>query len=176
VPELRSRRRRHRPGGPGPLLPRRPRRPRSVETTRPPRFLGRSQCVRAPLFDPAGPLASGLYDASDAAYRSENHVGSGSSFLSRLNHAAHTPPVYASQPGSLPNHATLGSGWWPTFAGQASNLPDLQQEVSDFELHALHVILLLQASPGAISAGTSWAADMAVKLEGRESAREVSVR
>jgi len=25
--------------------------------------------------------------------------------------------VYASQPGSPPVHATLGSGWWPTFTG-----------------------------------------------------------
>jgi hypothetical protein len=30
--------------------------------------------------------------------------------------------VYASQPESPPNHATLGSGWWPTFAGQDFHL------------------------------------------------------
>ena len=39
------------------------------------------------------------------------------SILSRLHHAAYTPPVYASQSGSLLNHATLGSGWWPALAG-----------------------------------------------------------
>jgi len=31
--------------------------------------------------------------------------------------------VYASQPGSPLNHATLGSGWLPTFAGQAVSVP-----------------------------------------------------
>ena len=33
--------------------------------------------------------------------------------LSRLYHAACTLSVYASQPGSPPDHATLDSGWWP---------------------------------------------------------------
>jgi hypothetical protein len=37
-------------------------------------------------------------------------------FLSRLYHAACSVPVYASQPGSLLDHATLGSGWWLTVA------------------------------------------------------------
>ena len=37
--------------------------------------------------------------------------------LSRLNHAAYRLPVYASQPGSPPHHATLGTGGWPTLAG-----------------------------------------------------------
>ena len=30
--------------------------------------------------------------------------------------------MYASQPGSPPHHATLGSGWWPALAGQDSHL------------------------------------------------------
>ena len=42
--------------------------------------------------------------------------------LSRLNHAACTLSVYASQPGSPPDHATLDSGWWPTLTGQGSHL------------------------------------------------------
>ena len=42
--------------------------------------------------------------------------------LSRLNHAACTLSVYASQPGSPPDHATLDSGWWPTLTGQDSHL------------------------------------------------------
>ena len=55
--------------------------------------------------------------ACDAAFRSENGVGSAIGSLSRLNHAACTLPVYASQPGSPPCHATLGSGWRLPFAG-----------------------------------------------------------
>ena len=84
---------------------------------RPPRFLDKPQCAHAPLFDPAGPVAPGLYRTTDTAFRSGNHVGSGCCSLSRLFHAARTPPVYASQPRSPSDHATLGSGWWPTFAG-----------------------------------------------------------
>ena len=42
--------------------------------------------------------------------------------LSRLNHAACTLSVYASQPGSPPDHATLDSGWWPSLTGQDSHL------------------------------------------------------
>ena len=30
--------------------------------------------------------------------------------------------MYASQPGSPPHHATLGSGWWPALAGQGLHL------------------------------------------------------
>ena len=42
--------------------------------------------------------------------------------LSRLNHAACTLSVYASQPGSPPDHATLDSGWWPALTGHDSHL------------------------------------------------------
>ena len=42
--------------------------------------------------------------------------------LSRLHHAACTLSVYASQPGSPPDHATLDSGWWPALTGQGSHL------------------------------------------------------
>ena len=38
--------------------------------------------------------------------------------LSRLDHAACTLSVYASQP----DHATLDSGWWPALTGQDSHL------------------------------------------------------
>lgn len=37
--------------------------------------------------------------------------------LSRLNHTACRPPVYASQARSPPHHATLGSGGWPILTG-----------------------------------------------------------
>jgi len=39
--------------------------------------------------------------------------------LTGLHPTACTLPVYASQPGSLPCHATFGSGRWPAFAGRA---------------------------------------------------------
>ena len=42
--------------------------------------------------------------------------------LSRLYHAACTLSVYASQPGSPLDHATLDSGWWPALTGQGSHL------------------------------------------------------
>ena len=42
--------------------------------------------------------------------------------LSGLYHAACTLSVYASQPGSPPDHATLDSGWWPALTGQGSHL------------------------------------------------------
>jgi len=44
--------------------------------------------------------------------------------LSRLDHAACTIAVYASQPGSPQLHARLASDWWPTFVGQDSHLQD----------------------------------------------------
>ena len=42
--------------------------------------------------------------------------------LSGLYHAACTLSVYASQPGSPPDHAILDSGWWPALTGQGSHL------------------------------------------------------
>jgi hypothetical protein len=40
--------------------------------------------------------------------------------LSGLNHTAYGLSVYASQPGSPRDHATLDSGWWPTSTGRDS--------------------------------------------------------
>ena len=59
---------------------------------------------------------------SDEAFRRKNSVGSATMELSGLDHAAYRPTVYASQSGSLLDHATLGSGWWPALAGQDSHL------------------------------------------------------
>ena len=87
-----------------------------MESTRPPRFLG-NPCVHAPLFDPGGPLTPGQIGESDAAFRNHNDVGSAIIFFSWLYHAAYTLPVYASHTESLPQYATLSSGWWLTFAG-----------------------------------------------------------
>ena len=108
------------PRGPGPFLPRRPRRLISVEKTRYPRFLD-DPCVHAPLFDPGEPPTPGHFRASDVVFRWIYGVDFASA-LSRLNHAACTLSVYASQPGSPPDHATLDSGWWPALTGQDSHL------------------------------------------------------
>jgi hypothetical protein len=73
-----------------------------------------------------------------------------SCFISRLNHTAHTLPVYASQPGLPPSHATLGSGWSPAFAGRARPAGFLCK----VSVMSSHVVLLTQALPGALSAET----------------------
>ena len=52
-------------------------------------------------------------------------------FLSRLNHAACTLPVYASTVASRPHDATLGSGWWLAFPGTGLSPAGFQQKVSD---------------------------------------------
>ena len=59
-------------------------------------------------------------------------------------------PVYASQPGSPPNHATLGSGWSPAFAGRdcPAGFP------CKVSVRFSHGVLLTQALPGALSAET----------------------
>jgi hypothetical protein len=64
--------------------------------------------------------------------------------------AACIPPVYASQPGLPPRHATLGSGRWPTFAGAGLSPAGLLP--IGFSSSS---ILLSQALPGAITAVTS---------------------
>jgi hypothetical protein len=70
---------------------------------------GEPQCLHALLFDPGGTLAlllshaRMLPSAGSTASASATH-------LSRLNHTAYRPPVYASQPGLPQKHATLGSG------------------------------------------------------------------
>lgn len=139
---------------PGPLLKRTPTALLMIgEITRAPRFLSNS-CLHAPLFDPGGSAAPRHLGTVDAAFRSENDVGSAVSFLSRLYHAACKPPVYASQPRSLSHHATLGSGRWLTFAG-AGLAPASSHRRFRYVDSLLHTILLLQASPGALSAETS---------------------
>jgi len=69
----------------------------------------------------------------------------GTTDISRLNHAASVPAAYASS-GALPHpHARLASGWWLAFAGRESNPLDsiekFPSSTSDF--------LLSQAYPGA---------------------------
>ena len=78
-----------------------------MESTRPPRFLG-NPYGHAQLFDPGGPAGPRQRGTPGVAFRSMDSVGSAIRFLSGLHHAAYTFPVYASQPGSHPDHATLG--------------------------------------------------------------------
>ena len=54
-----------------------------------------------------------------------------------LYHMACTPPVYASQAGSLPHHATLGSGGWPVLTGSGLAPGGSQKGVSDWLIRSL---------------------------------------
>jgi hypothetical protein len=101
---------------------------------------------------PADCLHHACDGAANVAFRSENDVGSAFTFLSRLNHAACKPPVYASQPRSPSHHATLGPGRRLPFAG-AGLTPASSHRRFRYVIPS-HTILLLQASPGALSAET----------------------
>src|SRR5580704_3609976 len=92
---------------------------------------------------PADPLHLAMTVRSGAAFRSENDVGSAVSFLSRLNYTACRPPVYASQPRSPSNHATLGPGRWLAFAG--AGLAPASSRRRFRYVTPSHTILLLQA-------------------------------
>lgn len=134
------------------LLERRPRRcphEGGRETSQVP---GGPQYHHALLYDPAEWSVPGCCGTDHAAFRSENDVGLGTNFLSGLNHMAWGLPVYASQPGSPLHHATLGSGWLPTFAGQVTSLPGPSKRFPLY--YPLHNFPLLQALPGALSAET----------------------
>jgi len=63
--------------------------------------------------------------------------------LTGFHPTACTLPVYASQPGSLPHHATLGSGGWPTFAGRDWVPAEFPRR---FPPSTVHGVLLLQVS------------------------------
>jgi hypothetical protein len=119
----------HRCGGPGLLLSRRPHRVSRREHMSPPRFLD-DPCVHAPLSDPGGVPKPGPYSLGPTAFRLHNDVGTATQ-LSRLYHTACTPPVYASQAGSPPHHATLGSGGWPILSGSGLSPAGSLREVSD---------------------------------------------
>jgi hypothetical protein len=54
----------------------------------------------------------------DAVFRCCDGVDFHGAQLSGLTHAACALPVYASQRRLPDHHATLGSGWWPAFAGR----------------------------------------------------------
>ena len=134
---------------PGPLLKRRPYRlihNGESETSQVPGGPTRLPC---PALRPRGVAHARLYSVSLAAFHFENSVGLRTRFLSGLHHTAWQHPVYASQPRSPLHHATLGSGWLPTFAGQDLHLPGPIRRFQSYR--PLHDFPLLQASPGALS-------------------------
>ena len=94
-------------------------------------------CVHAPLSDPGELFTPGLLGVSmRPSVRLTTSALAGIN-LSRLNHAACTLPVYASQRGSLRHHATLGAGWWPTFAGRDWVPAGLHRKVSEIAITSL---------------------------------------
>jgi hypothetical protein len=109
---------------------------------------GEPPCVRAPLFDPDGISALGHSCAPDAAFHSFNSVGSRQYQISRLNHAAHTLAVYASQPGLIPGPRKTRFRLLASFAGRALPAGLLREVSAPF----LHGFLLTQALPGALNA------------------------
>jgi hypothetical protein len=112
-----------------------------TEITGPPRFLGSPLHVR-PALRPRSDLGASPYRRFGAAPAYNDDEGSNGYSLTRLNHTAFVLPVYASQPGSPPNHATLGSGYWLGFAGWV--LPPLGSSVR-FLCDSRHGVPLTQA-------------------------------
>ena len=108
---------------------------------------GHPPCTHAPLSDPGGISVPGHSRHFDAAFRYCDDVGFHAYQLSGLYHAACALPVYASQRRLPERHATLGSGWWPAFAGRgwlpAGMLRGFQSSL------LVHLIPPLQALPGA---------------------------
>ena len=92
---------------------------------------------------PAGPRRL-AWRRSGAAGATSEDAGSHEIFVSRLDRAAPTLPVYASQPGSPPHHATLGSRLVASLCRAGFVLLGPTEGFGQ-----LHDFLLLQASPGA---------------------------
>lgn len=93
-------------------------RPLVVESSGPPRFLGHPRVCVPRSLTPTRPQGLAVFQPWDAAFRYQYSVGSRHRVvLSRLDHAARTPTVYASQPGLPRHHARLVSGWGPPLPG-----------------------------------------------------------
>ncbi len=91
-----------------------------LETTGPPRFLADPDARMPRSLTPVRPRRLALPRRSGAAFPIRYEVGpQEGDLLSELHDAACVLPVYASQPGLPPHHATLGSGWSLAFAGRA---------------------------------------------------------
>lgn len=92
--------------------------------------------MRAGLYDPGGVSAPWSRLAPRCCLRLIGRPRPPRLALSRLNHTAHTLAVYASQPGSPPNHARLATGCGPRFAGRASQPAWSLQKVSELSFFA----------------------------------------
>ena len=124
----------------------------TVETTRSPRFLGRSQCVRAPLSDPAGPLTPGQFRASDAACRSEDYVGSGwTTSRGSITRPARPLCTLRSRGHPRTTQHSVPAGGQP-LPGRVSTCQICTGRFQTCAHPLLHVIPLPQASPGATPA------------------------
>ncbi len=100
------------------LVTRLPDRDSCAETTGPPRFLG---IPHARMPRSRTPVESRCQASHGTSMLPSAVVKASASTLSQLSglcHAACALPVYASQRRLPERHATLGSGWWPTFAGR----------------------------------------------------------
>ena len=126
-----------RASGPGLLFTAAARAASPVETTRPPRFLG-DPCPHAPLSDPGGTGRARPSRRASGAFRSCHSVGFRDvyGFRGSITRPARLP-VYASQPGSPPDHATLGSGWLANLGRSGLSPVGSQPKVSVMSSHAL---------------------------------------
>ncbi len=118
-----------------------------AETTGPPRFLGIPRARMPRSRTPVESRCQAIHDTSMLPSAVVKASASTISQLSGLCHAACALPVYASQRRLPQRHATLGSGWWPAFAGRdwlpAGTLRGFQSSL------LVHLIPPLQALPGA---------------------------
>ena len=113
--------------------------------------------VRALLFDPGGTSALGHYCALVLSSALLTASTPATNTISRLHHTARTPAVYASQDGLLHRHARLASGWLARLSGRGWLPTGSQRKVS------VHLILLSQASPGALEVIMSVAGTLATE-------------
>ena len=126
-----------RANGPGLLFIAATRAASPVETTRPPRFLG-DPCPHAPLSDPGGTASARPVSAPRwcLPLLSQRRLPQGGRFRGSITRPARLP-VYASQPGSPPDHATLGSGWLANLGRSGLSPVGSHSKVSVMSSHAL---------------------------------------
>lgn len=122
------------------------------EDQRPPRFL-KDLNVTMPC-SATPPSGSRLAFATRSVLPSTQKTVSASeqSPFGAESHGLGTPCVRFAAKITL-DHATLGSGWLPTFAGQTTNLPGPTKRFQS--RYPLHNFPLFQALPGALPAETS---------------------
>ena len=123
-----------------------------MESTRPPRFLG-NPCVHATLFDPGGPLAPCQYGAGDAAFRSENDVGSATLVSFRGSIARPAPSLCTLR--RWPRDQLRNTRFRAVASLSRRRTLTCWVPLESFRHALLHGFPFLQALPGAISAETS---------------------